>query len=202
MSQLNILDRLCESLECSNDTELSKVFGVARTTLGSWRARGSIPIEKVCDIAEKNNLSLDYLYFGKQQEKKQSADIDIQMLGTITFEFELIYDYLVKNNPVAKWLWLHNEDPEIAKSVAYPSNEELNILLTNLYEKNVKVSKILKVYNKVIRISDETERTNEIKHEALVTATFLRDRDLVEETKTKDGVDSEKILKKAKKEHK
>lgn len=67
MDKKNILDRLSVSLGCSNDTELSKAIDVARATLGTWRSRGTIPIDKVCKIAEKHNLSLDYLYFGKTQ---------------------------------------------------------------------------------------------------------------------------------------
>ena len=67
------LDRISSYLECKNDTELAKQLGIARTTLSSWRRRGSVPTDTLCEFAQEHGVSLDYLLIGRGVPKVESA---------------------------------------------------------------------------------------------------------------------------------
>lgn len=84
----NLLDRLATALNCKTDTELSEALGVARTTLSSWRSRGTIPIEKLCEVSKAKNISLNWLLLGKgsttlEPDENPAVDAELNAIGEI-----------------------------------------------------------------------------------------------------------------------
>lgn len=47
------------------DTELGIVLGKQRSTVSSWRGRGSIPYADIIEYCAKKNVSLDTVFFNK-----------------------------------------------------------------------------------------------------------------------------------------
>lgn len=73
MSADAVLGRLSEVLGARNDTQLAKHLGLNRTTLSSRRNRNSIPFEACLEIADREGLSLDWLFHGQGPQYKSEA---------------------------------------------------------------------------------------------------------------------------------
>lgn len=61
----DIIDRLIEHFGVKNQKELSAEINTNYNTLAGWVQRGSIPGDILFEIANKENISLDWLIFGK-----------------------------------------------------------------------------------------------------------------------------------------
>ena len=81
-----VLDRLQEALGVSTDTELASELGVKRATLGAWRSRNSTPYAECINIAERKNISLDWLLTGKGE---MSAEPSISNNSVKIFEYDV-----------------------------------------------------------------------------------------------------------------
>ena len=60
-----VLDRLKHLMAAPNDAALAKALGISPQTLGSWRARASIPYALCMDLARTDGISLDWLLLGR-----------------------------------------------------------------------------------------------------------------------------------------
>ncbi|MBD8614152.1 helix-turn-helix domain-containing protein [Pseudomonas rhizosphaerae] len=60
-----VLDRLKQLLAAPNDAALAKALGISPQTLGSWRARASIPYGLCMNLARTDGISLDWLLLGR-----------------------------------------------------------------------------------------------------------------------------------------
>lgn len=66
-----IIERLKTALEAKTDGDLAAKIDVPVETINSWKRRNSIPIDSILKIAERENISLDWLVLGHgQQESK------------------------------------------------------------------------------------------------------------------------------------
>ncbi len=61
-----VLERLCQLLDCKNDTELATALNVGRTTVSSWRTRGSIPYSECVEVAIRESVLLDWIITGRE----------------------------------------------------------------------------------------------------------------------------------------
>lgn len=69
-----VLDRLYEKLNIKDDAEFSRKYGTPKPTISTWRKRNTIPWEKIEDIVQNANLSLDYVVLGKEVRGKKSQE--------------------------------------------------------------------------------------------------------------------------------
>lgn len=60
-----VLDRLKHLMAAPSDAALAKALGISPQTLGSWRARASIPYALCMDLARTDGISLDWLLLGR-----------------------------------------------------------------------------------------------------------------------------------------
>ena len=72
-----LVDRLQLVFGAKDDTELSRLMGQKRSTVGNWRNRGSIPYTDCVEVAEEKGISLDWLLTGagpmRRDEEGQAA---------------------------------------------------------------------------------------------------------------------------------
>lgn len=59
-----LVDRLQVVFGAKDDTELSRLMGQKRSTVGNWRNRGSVPYTDCVEVAEERGISLDWLLTG------------------------------------------------------------------------------------------------------------------------------------------
>ncbi|KXS54843.1 MAG: transcriptional regulator [Marinobacter sp. T13-3] len=60
-----VLDRVARLVDARNDASLAEVFGTSRQVLSGWRKRGTIPYEKLVELArDLEGVSLNYLLWG------------------------------------------------------------------------------------------------------------------------------------------
>ena len=59
-----IFTRLYEKLGITKDSEFCKKYNYSASTVSSWKNRNSIPFEKILEITQNENLSLDYILNG------------------------------------------------------------------------------------------------------------------------------------------
>lgn len=79
IEQAAIFNRVAERTGARQDTEIAAALGVSAQAFANWRARGTIPFEKLCQFASKNRVSLDWLVLGRG-----SASVG-QALDTVLF---------------------------------------------------------------------------------------------------------------------
>lgn len=60
-----VLDRLKQLLAAPNDAALAKALDISPQTLGSWRARASVPYTVCMQLARTDGISLDWLLLGR-----------------------------------------------------------------------------------------------------------------------------------------
>lgn len=61
----DILSRVASLANARTDAAIAAEIGVSPQTLANWKRRKSIPIEELHELAERRNISLDYLLLGK-----------------------------------------------------------------------------------------------------------------------------------------
>ncbi|MES9904197.1 MAG: helix-turn-helix domain-containing protein [Sedimenticola sp.] len=59
----DVLTRLGLAIKATKDSEIAQALGVSRQVFSTWKARGTIPYDKIANYACQNGLSLDYLLF-------------------------------------------------------------------------------------------------------------------------------------------
>lgn len=100
----NILKRIAEIEGIRfTDTELGKVLGKQRSTVSSWRKRGSIPFADIFEYCERQKISLDSVFLGT---KSTSLPIEaVQAIVSAVNGHDLNHDKLRKVIELisAKW---------------------------------------------------------------------------------------------------
>lgn len=61
----DVISRLKFVFSAKTDTELADSMGIAKTTLSSWKQRGSIPYAECVSVAKAREISLDWLLLGR-----------------------------------------------------------------------------------------------------------------------------------------
>lgn len=56
-----VFKRLYEVLGIKKDAELSRLAGVAKNTICTWRKRRAVPYPDICKLAKSKNFSIDYV---------------------------------------------------------------------------------------------------------------------------------------------
>lgn len=64
-----ILDRIRSVAGISSDSALSRVLGAGRSSVATWKKRGTIPCMQLIEFANDHDLSLDWLFFGIGRQK-------------------------------------------------------------------------------------------------------------------------------------
>lgn len=64
-----VLARTAEVAGARNDAALAAMLGTSRQVVAGWKKRGTIPHQKVCDFAQSQGASLDYLLLGRKPER-------------------------------------------------------------------------------------------------------------------------------------
>ncbi|WP_026608704.1 helix-turn-helix transcriptional regulator [Methylocaldum szegediense] len=83
-----ILERLATALGTDKDVELADAIGVSRQVLSTWRKRGTVPYEKLCEVASEKNISLNWLLLGKgpttlEPDENPAVDAELKAIGEI-----------------------------------------------------------------------------------------------------------------------
>jgi hypothetical protein len=67
-----IIDRIKGEFNCSSDGEVAKLLGISKFSLSNYKARGNIPYEALFTFCIKEDISLDWLFTGKGELKKEA----------------------------------------------------------------------------------------------------------------------------------
>src|SRR3989344_4723770 len=65
----DILSRVADLAGAKTDSALAGELGVTRQTLATWKNRGKVPYEELCEFAGRHGVSLDFLLLGKKETK-------------------------------------------------------------------------------------------------------------------------------------
>jgi len=68
-----ILDIISSQTGKLKNTEIAIELGVSPQVLGTWKKRGTIPYEKICEFAEIKSISLDYLLLGTSTKNDSTS---------------------------------------------------------------------------------------------------------------------------------
>lgn len=69
----DILKRLYSKVGIAGDTEFSQLYGIPKSTISTWKKRNSVPWEKIGEIVQNANLSLDEIIFGKNYHPQSDS---------------------------------------------------------------------------------------------------------------------------------
>jgi len=88
----DVIDRMKQAVECSSDAELAYFLGIRKTTVSSWRQRGSVPYAECVRVAHHTRESLDWLISGREKpdgyDGLYEAGIDWQLMAVILLAME------------------------------------------------------------------------------------------------------------------
>ena len=70
----SILNRLKDSLNIKNDTELAKYMNLSSGTIPNWRKRNKIPYEEIFTICENEKIDIKNIFYGDNKENIQNGD--------------------------------------------------------------------------------------------------------------------------------
>jgi hypothetical protein len=87
-----VIERMKEAVECRSDAELAEFLGIRKTTVSSWRQRGSVPYAECVRIAYHTHSSLDWLITGREKvdmyDGLLEAGIDWELMAVVVFAME------------------------------------------------------------------------------------------------------------------
>lgn len=80
-----VLSRLSTLFKTKTDAELASRLSVASQTVSTWRGRNKVPYEQLVDVCIQNEVSLDFLVFGKGKPGAQQAEgqIDLEIFKQV-----------------------------------------------------------------------------------------------------------------------
>lgn len=79
-----ILERLYNKLAIKNDADFCKRYDIKPNTLSNWRARNSVPYDKILEIIKNEKISFDYIFLGKDTLKSQNVKQDGYYITSLT----------------------------------------------------------------------------------------------------------------------
>lgn len=128
----DIFNRVASFANSKTDVAIAKLLGMSRQAIANARKRETVPFEKICTFAIKNDVSLDYLFLGIGTEFGYGGSVDAVLLEAIEMEFlecsrkhqlqvgnsyshdlALIYNRVVKKIRPGEW------SPAIKEEVRY-----------------------------------------------------------------------------------
>jgi len=77
-----ILDRCKKWSGIASDQQMAEILGTSKQSYANWKTRGAVPWPKLYFFATKNNLSLDWLINGKEE---QPSEINLSVQETPRF---------------------------------------------------------------------------------------------------------------------
>lgn len=69
-----IVENLMVLKKLRSEAELARTLGLSSQAYNDRKMRGSVPVEKIIDFCERENISLDWLLLGREQ--KPESDIE------------------------------------------------------------------------------------------------------------------------------
>jgi hypothetical protein len=94
-----VLERLAKLFKTEKDVALASCLGVSRHVLSTWRKRGTVPYEILCEVAAREGFSLDWLLLGRGTPR-----LEPQENPAIEQELQASLDLLRQTQP----LWLED----------------------------------------------------------------------------------------------
>ena len=79
-----ILDRVAEVTESVNDSQTARALDTTPQALANWRARGTIPFDRLFALAQRNGLSLEFIFFGSGSRKRRTTNVDPHLFTSVT----------------------------------------------------------------------------------------------------------------------
>lgn len=83
-----VLHRLATLLNTQNDAHLAKELNVSTSTLWNWKARDTVPYKVCVEVAQRKNVSLDWLLTGKVETQQSFTDTSKLFLEQLQKEIE------------------------------------------------------------------------------------------------------------------
>jgi len=82
-----IIKRSIEALGLRNQNELANILNVSQKTISSWSTgRTEIRLKIFIEMANDNDLSVDYILYGKRQSKAITKDMIVKTLKKLPFD--------------------------------------------------------------------------------------------------------------------
>lgn len=100
-----IINRLIETLNLKNKSELASLMKVSTQTMGNWKSRNKIPFEEIHTLCVYKNFDINYVFYGK---KNDNFEININFK-------EKIVENLEKLNEKELKYFYHLIESELAK---------------------------------------------------------------------------------------
>lgn len=73
-----IVENLMVLKKLRSEAELARMLGLSSQAYNDRKMRGSVPVEKIIDFCERENVSLDWLLLGREPEKPAAPESDIE----------------------------------------------------------------------------------------------------------------------------
>lgn len=76
-----LLDRVKEWIGEKKDADVARALDVSRSSISTWRARGTVPYGELVQWAYRNDVSLDWLFYGGPEDATAGSPLDLELLA-------------------------------------------------------------------------------------------------------------------------
>lgn len=68
-----ILQRMQKIYDVRTNRELAAIFSISENAVSNWNKRNAIPFETLLGVVQEKGVSLDWLIFGKEEQRRLDA---------------------------------------------------------------------------------------------------------------------------------
>lgn len=66
-----VLGRISKLEQIKTDADIAQALNVSPQTMSTWKRRGTIPYERICELCTEKGYSLDCILLGRKEEKTE-----------------------------------------------------------------------------------------------------------------------------------
>ncbi|ARR08611.1 hypothetical protein Vc3S01_A0638 [Vibrio campbellii] len=79
-----VLDRISKLEQVKTDADIAQILNVSPQTMSTWKRRGTIPYERICELCNAKGYSLDSILLGRKAEKTEiESGLIVEVIGAI-----------------------------------------------------------------------------------------------------------------------
>jgi hypothetical protein len=107
----DIINRLKKAFDVTSNIKLSEKLKQKPKTLEGWLYRKRIPIDKIIDILVENQISLDWILYGKKEEQETRTSFN----SKTSMEFKILNN-IRKLDPLRVEYYYHKTSADVIEA--------------------------------------------------------------------------------------
>lgn len=118
-----IVERIKKTEGLKFDTDVARLFGVDKTTIGKWKSRGTVPYDYLVNYARQKGYTLDWLLLGEgpmyREEVSQIREAQVIPYKAKQIEYDLFNAVAAEVRAQLQDKHIRINDPQMQAKIDY-----------------------------------------------------------------------------------